>query len=85
MKAFGKEKSLIIRPGAVIGPFDNNNFFTYWVVRIRFGGEVLAPSDGDRPLQFIDTRDLASFTNTLIEQKISSVFIVTGPNEPILF
>ncbi|MHA2168302.1 MAG: NAD-dependent epimerase/dehydratase family protein [Candidatus Kariarchaeaceae archaeon] len=85
LNGFGTEKSLIIRPGAVIGPYDNNNFFTYWVVRIRLGGNIIAPGDGAKPLQFIDARDLASFTNDMIEQKMSDIFTVTGPVEPILF
>ncbi len=85
LNGFGKGKSLIIRPGAVIGPFDNNNFFTYWVVRIRKGGEILAPGDGTKPLQFIDARDLAAFTIDMIDQKVSDTFTVTGPTKPVSF
>jgi 2'-hydroxyisoflavone reductase len=85
LKGFGKANSLIIRPGAVIGSRDNNNFFTYWVVRIRLGGKTVAPGDGTKPLQFIDARDLVSFTNDMIEQQVSDIFTVTGPHEPILF
>lgn len=85
LESFGKENTLIIRPGAVIGPYDNNNFFTYWVVRTQQGGNILAPGNGSKPLQFIDVRDLVKFTNDMIEQNISDTFTVTGPNKPILF
>lgn len=85
LDGFGAEKTLIIRPGAVIGPHDNNNFFTYWVVRILLGGDVIAPGDGTKPLQFIDAGDLAKFTIDMIEKQVFDIFTVTGPNKPILF
>src|SRR5438477_9519662 len=36
-------KTLIIRPGLIVGPRDETDRFTYWPVRIDRGGEVLAP------------------------------------------
>src|SRR6476661_5385560 len=47
-------KSLIIRPGLIVGPRDETDRFTYWPVRIDRGGEVLAPGDPKDPVQFID-------------------------------
>jgi 2'-hydroxyisoflavone reductase len=65
---------LIIRPGLIIGPDDYTDRFTYWVERIARGGEVLAPGRPDRYLQFIDARDLAEWTMSMIERKETGVY-----------
>src|SRR5947208_9457672 len=52
-------KTLIIRPGLIVGPRDETDRFTYWPVRVDRGGEVLAPGKPNDPVQFIDARDLA--------------------------
>ena len=49
-------KSLIIRPGLIVGPRDETDRFTYWPVRIDRGGEVLAPGNPTDPVQFILAR-----------------------------
>ena len=41
-------KTLIIRPGLIVGPRDESDRFTYWPVRIDRGGEVLAPGKPER-------------------------------------
>jgi 2'-hydroxyisoflavone reductase len=61
-------KSLIIRPGLIVGPGDESDRFTYWPVRIDRGGEVLTPGDPSDPVQFIDARDLAEWTIRMVEQ-----------------
>src|SRR2546430_13574669 len=38
-------KTLIIRPGLIVGPRDETDRFTYWPVRVDPGGEVLAPGN----------------------------------------
>ena len=37
------DRTLIIRPGLIVGPQDPSGRFTYWPERIAEGGEVLAP------------------------------------------
>ncbi len=72
---------LIIRPGLIVGPFDYTDRFTYWVVRVARGGEVLAPGRPDRHVQFIDVRDLAEWTVRMIERKGRGVYNAAGvPN-----
>src|ERR1700730_6989107 len=44
-------KTLIIRPGLIVGPRDETDRFTYWPLRIDRGGEVLAPRDTTRQAQ----------------------------------
>ena len=65
---------LIIRPGLIVGPYDNTDRFTYWVVRCARGGEVLAPARPDRYVQFIDARDLAEWTVRMIEHHQMGVY-----------
>ena len=83
LDAFGESNALIIRPGMVMGPYDPVNFFTYWVLRMYRGDDIIAPAIGDQPLQFIDARDLGEFTSELIDRSPSGVFTVDGPAEPL--
>ena len=76
-------KSLIIRPGLIVGPRDETDRFSYWPVRIDRGGEVLAPGHPGDPVQFIDARDLAEWTIRMAEQGATGVYNATGPNPPL--
>jgi 2'-hydroxyisoflavone reductase len=73
------DKSLIIRPGLIVGPRDETDRFTYWPVRIDRGGEVLAPGNPTDPVQFIDGRDLAEWTIRMVEQRKTGIYNATGP------
>jgi len=72
-------KSLIIRPGLIVGPRDETDRFTYWPVRIDRGGEVLAPGNPSDPVQFIDGRDLAEWTIRMAENRETGICNATGP------
>jgi len=74
------ERALIIRPGLVVGPHDPTDRFTYWPVRVRRGGEVLAPQKPEAAIQIIDARDLAEFIIKLTEENASGTYNATGPN-----
>jgi len=73
------ERGLNIRPGLIVGPYDPTNRFTDWVRRIARGGDVVVPPDPHQPIQFIDARDLAEFTLTLLENDASGAYHATGP------
>jgi 2'-hydroxyisoflavone reductase len=73
----------IIRPGLIVGPLDQTDRFTYWPYRIDKGGEVLAPGDGNDPVQFIDSRDLAEWTVRMAENKTTGIYNATGPAKPM--
>lgn len=75
----------IVRPGLIVGPGDASDRFTYWPVRVRRGGEVLAPGQPQDPVQVIDARDLAEWTIRLAEQGATGVFNATGPAQPLTF
>jgi len=74
---------LIIRPGLIVGPHDSTNRFTYWVRRCAQGGDILAPAPPEQNVQFIDARDLASWTLDMIESGQTGVFNATGPENPL--
>jgi 2'-hydroxyisoflavone reductase len=76
-------KTLIIRPGLIVGPGDQTDRFTYWPVRIDRGGEVLAPGDPTDPVQFIDASDLAEWTIRMAEQGETGFYNATGPASPL--
>jgi 2'-hydroxyisoflavone reductase len=75
--------SLIIRPGLIVGPHDPTDRFTYWLMRIARGGDVLVPDNPNAVTQIIDVRDLSDFIVHLVEQNISGVFNATGESLPL--
>ncbi|MDQ6623979.1 MAG: NAD-dependent epimerase/dehydratase family protein [Verrucomicrobiota bacterium] len=81
-KWFAK-KTLVIRPGLIVGPGDQTDRFTYWPVRIDRGGEVLAPGHPSDPVQFIDARDLAEWTIRMVEQRATGTYNATGPAQAL--
>jgi 2'-hydroxyisoflavone reductase len=77
-ETFG-ERSLVIRPGLIVGPHDPTGRFTYWPHRVARGGEVLAPGPPTRPTQVIDVRDLAEWTLSLCERSASGTYNAIHP------
>ena len=77
------KKTLIIRPGLIVGPGDQTDRYTYWPVRIDRGGEVLAPGNQSDPVQFIDARDLAEWTIRLVEKGATGIYNATGPDKQL--
>lgn len=77
------DRTLIVRPGLVVGPHDYTGRFTYWPARIRRSGEVLAPGPRDTRVWFIDARDLAMFIVGLVEQRARGVYNAVGPTPAI--
>jgi 2'-hydroxyisoflavone reductase len=73
------KKTLIIRPGLIVGPGDQTDRFTYWPVRVERGGEVMAPGEPADPVQFIDARDLAEWTIRMVENGATGIYNGTGP------
>jgi len=71
--------ALVVRPGLIVGPHDPTDRFTYWPVRVARGGDVLAPGAPERPVQFIDARDLAAWSVRMIEEGRSGIYNATGP------
>ena len=74
------DKVTIVRPGYIVGPRDETDRFTYWPKRIAEGGEVLAPGDGQDPVQIIDGRDLGEWMIRLAEAGTTGTFNACGPD-----
>jgi 2'-hydroxyisoflavone reductase len=75
--AFGT-RSLVVRPGLIVGPHDPTDRFTYWPRRIARGGRALAPAPPNAPVQFIDVRDLAAWIVHATEEGLSGIYNATG-------
>ena len=71
---------LTIRPGLIVGPYDPTDRFTYWPHRVARGGEVLAPGNPQKQVQFIDARDLAEWNIRMIEAGKTGIYNATGPD-----
>lgn len=71
-----------LRPGLIVGPEDPTDRFSYWPLRVRAGGEVLAPGNLTDPVQWIDARDLGEFAIHCIEQKTMGLYNCCGPTNP---
>ncbi|MGA7988615.1 MAG: NAD-dependent epimerase/dehydratase family protein [Candidatus Dormiibacterota bacterium] len=59
---FGPDRCVFARPGLILGPRENIGRLPWWLRRIAAGGDVLAPGPRDNGLQYIDARDLATFS-----------------------
>jgi 2'-hydroxyisoflavone reductase len=73
------ERTLVVRPGLIVGPHDPTGRFTYWPHRVARGGEALAPAPPDAPAQFVDVRDLGEWIVSSCERRLGGVFNATHP------
>src|SRR5690348_18348576 len=60
LAAFG-DRAVLARAGLILGPYELVGRMPWWLGRIERGGDVLAPGPPERPLQYIDCRDLAAW------------------------
>ncbi|MES1244812.1 MAG: NAD-dependent epimerase/dehydratase family protein [Acidobacteriota bacterium] len=77
------DRSLVVRPCILAGPFDYTDRFTWWLRQVEEGGEVVAPGRPARPVQVLDVRDLAVWLLRMIERGRTGVFNTTGPDTPL--
>lgn len=76
------DRTLVIRPGLIVGPDDNTDRFTYWPARAARGGEFIAPGAPGDPFQVIDVRDLAAFTINAVENGVNGTYnLVSDANK----
>jgi 2'-hydroxyisoflavone reductase len=78
-------RAAIVRPGLIVGPYDDTMRLPWWVQRIAGGGDVLAPGDPERTVQLIDARDLAAWMLDLGEQRVAGAFCATAPADTTTF
>ncbi len=81
-KAFGDNRSIIVRPTYMMGPGDRTERFIYWPVRLGRGGDILVPGKANDPVQYIDVRDVGNWMIRLIEERKSGIYNAVGPASP---
>jgi 2'-hydroxyisoflavone reductase len=78
------DRTLIVRPGLIVGPYDPTDRFTYWPMRVTRGGDIITPDKPQTPIQIIDVRDLSEFIVKLIENNASGIYNATGPDHELM-
>lgn len=79
IKAFGQDRSIIVRPTYMMGPADKSDRFIYWPIRLSRGGEIMVPGKNNDPVQYIDVRDVAEWMIRLAEEKLNGTYNAVGP------
>ncbi|MGD1217795.1 SDR family oxidoreductase [Streptomyces krungchingensis] len=79
LDTFGEERSLLVRAGLILGPYENIGRLPWWLNRIARGGPVLAPGPRDLPIQYIDVRDLAEWTLTAVRAAPGGAYNLVSP------
>ncbi|MET9408927.1 NAD-dependent epimerase/dehydratase family protein [Streptomyces sp. NPDC002935] len=79
LDAFGTGRSLLVRSGLILGPYENIGRLPWWLNRIAAGGPVLAPGPRELPLRYIDVRDLAEWTLGAVEADLDGAYNLAGP------
>jgi 2'-hydroxyisoflavone reductase len=74
-EVFGNDRTVVLRPGVILGPREYVGRLPWWLRRMERGGRVLAPGGPSRAIQPVDVRDVARFA--LLAP--AGVFNVTGP------
>lgn len=75
LEVFGPERTTVLRPGVIHGPWEYVGRLPWWLRRIARGGRVLAPGQPAREIQPVDVRDVATFA---ISDAVG-VYNVIGP------
>jgi 2'-hydroxyisoflavone reductase len=73
-------KALLARAGLILGPYEDVGRLPWWLDRISRGGRVVAPGRPERPLQYVDVRDLAAWALDGMESGLSGPVDLTGPS-----
>lgn len=76
---FFGDRALLLRAGLILGPHENIGRLPWWLRRIARGGPVLAPGPRDLDLQYIDARDLASWTLDAAERGLGGPYNLVSP------
>jgi nucleoside-diphosphate-sugar epimerase len=72
--------ALVGRPGLVLGPHEDIGRLPWWLNRAARGGRVVAPGRPDRPLQYVDVRDLAAWLLDGLAAGLSGAYDLVCPS-----
>ncbi|MEU1256883.1 NAD-dependent epimerase/dehydratase family protein [Streptomyces chartreusis] len=78
IEEFGADRSVLVRAGLILGPYENVGRLPWWLDRMARGGPVLAPGPRDLPLQYVDVRDHAEWILGAVEQELSGPYNLTS-------
>lgn len=78
-QAFADERTLILRPGVLLGPYEYVGRLPWLLRRMERGGKALAAGPPDRPIQPVDVRDLAEFALDAVERGDAGAMNATAP------
>jgi nucleoside-diphosphate-sugar epimerase len=79
LDAFGADRSVLVRAGLILGPYENIGRLPWWLSRIARGGPVLAPGPRNLPLQYVDVRDLAEWILDAVAAGLSGPYNLISP------
>lgn len=79
LDAFGADRTLLVRAGLILGPYENVGRLPWWLTRTARGGRVLAPGPRELPIQYIDVRDLAVWMLDGVERGLSGPYNLISP------
>lgn len=86
LDVFGEgERVTILRPGLIVGPHDPTERLTWWIRRAMRGGQIVAPSAPDQPVQCVDARAMADWMIAALEQNHSGTYHAVSPKEALTF
>jgi 2'-hydroxyisoflavone reductase len=68
------DRALVARAGLILGPYEVTGRLPWWLARMSRGGRVVAPGPSDRPLQYIDARDLAQWMLDAAERRLGGTY-----------
>ncbi len=72
--------ALLARAGMILGPWENVGRLPWWLDRMSRGGRVVAPGRPDRPLQYVDVRDLAAWVLDGLVGGVAGGYDLTCPS-----
>jgi len=80
------ERATNVRPGLIVGPLDGTDRFGYWVARFVHpsllgdrAASAVVPAPRERPVQFIDARDLAGWLLDICTRDVPGAFNACSP------
>lgn len=79
VEAFGADRSVLVRAGLILGPYENVGRLPWWLGRMARGGAVLAPGPRELPLQYVDVRDMAEWILGSVERELSGPYNMISP------
>lgn len=75
----GTRRSLIVRPGVILGPGEYVGRALKLLERAARGGPWLLPAPSDQPIQPVDVRDVSTFLLDSIEARRDGAFNLVAP------